>query len=216
MPEILLILIAAVVVVVLLVFLSGLRLVPNSRVGIVEKVFSRKGSVKEGFIALNGEAGYQPKVLRGGWHVLPPFQYRVHLAPLVTIPQGQIGYVFARDGSPLHPTQTLGDIVPAGKTFQDVETFLRNGGQRGPQREILREGTYAFNLAQFVILTEGGLYYLPISREEEATFKRMAALIQEREGFRPVVIKGTDDLVGVVTVHDGPSLGQGDIIAPTV
>jgi uncharacterized membrane protein YqiK len=30
------------------------------------------------------------------------------------------------------------------------------------------------------------------------------------------VIKGTDDLVGIVTVHDGPSLSQGEIICPTV
>ena len=35
-------------------------------------------------------------------------------------------------------------------------------------------------------------------------------------GFRPVVIKDTDDLVGIVTVHDGPSLPQGEIIAPMV
>src|SRR5258708_8013292 len=215
MPEILLILIAAVVVIGVVIFLSGLRLVPNSRVGIVEKIFANKGSVKEGFIALNNEAGYQPKVLRGGWHIRAPFQYRVHLAPLVTIPQGQIGYVFARDGVPMHPTQTLGAVIPEGKTFQDTDAFLRHGGQRGPQREILREGTYAINLAQFVVLTQAGLYFLPIGQGEEATFKRMGAQIQEREGFTPIVIKGTDDVVGVVTVHDGPSLEQGDIIAAT-
>ena len=46
-------------------------------------------------------------MLRGGWHVLMPFQYRIHKMPLVTIPQGKIGYVFARDGQPLPPTQTL-------------------------------------------------------------------------------------------------------------
>jgi uncharacterized membrane protein YqiK len=210
-------LIVAVIVVVALFLLSGLKFVPNNRVGIIEKRWSlNKGSVKDGFIALNKEAGYQPKVLRGGAHWLMPFQYRIHLAPLVTIPQGQIGYVFARDGQPLHPTQTLGKVVPEAHTFQDVEAYLKHGGQRGPQREILREGTYAINLAQFIILTEGGLYYLPISREEDATFKRMSALIAEREGYRPVIIKGADDLLGIVTVHDGPSLEQDDIIAPTV
>src|SRR5215813_4156686 len=121
-----LILVVVLLILIGLALLSFVRIIPNNRVGIVEKVFSSKGSVKEGFIALNGEAGYQPKVLRGGWHLLPPFQYRVHLAPLVTIPQGQIGYVFARDGSPLHPTQTLGDIVPEAHTFQDVTAFLKN------------------------------------------------------------------------------------------
>ena len=38
-----------------------------------------------------------------------PFQYRLHKMPLVTIPQGKIGYVFARDGQPLPPTQTLAE-----------------------------------------------------------------------------------------------------------
>jgi uncharacterized membrane protein YqiK len=196
---------------------AGIRYVPNNRVGIVEKRFALKGSVKaDSFIALNREAGYQPNVLRGGLTWLMPIQYKVHLVPLVTIPQGQIGYVFARDGIPLAPTQALGSVVPEGKTFQDVEGFLKNGGQRGPQREILREGTYALNLVLFVVFTEDGLYYLPISREEEAVFKRMGGLLRERDAFRPVVIKGSDDKIGIVTVHDGPALEQDEIIAPAV
>ena len=40
--------------------------IPNNAVGIVEKLFSSKGSVAQGIIARNGEAGYQPWVLRGG------------------------------------------------------------------------------------------------------------------------------------------------------
>ncbi len=201
----------------LLVVLSTIKIIPNNRVGLVEKRFAQKGSVKsDSFIALNKEAGYQPNLLRGGIHFLIPFQYRVHLMPLVTIPQGQIGYVFARDGQPLAPTQTLGMVIPAAKTFQEVDSFLRHSGERGQQREILREGTYALNLAQFVVLTDNGTYYLPIGREEETTFKRMSSLIRERGGFEPIIIRGADNSVGVVTVHDGPSLGQGEIIAPTV
>src|SRR6476620_6709514 len=128
------------------------RYIPNDRVGIVERLWSPSGSVKTGLIALNDEAGFQPDLLRGGWHVLMPFQYRIHKMPLVTIPQGRIGYVFARDGQPLPPTQTLAQNV-AASDFQDVAAFLAAGGQRGPQRKILREGTYALNLVQFVVIT---------------------------------------------------------------
>ena len=67
------------------------RYIPNDRVGIVEKLWSPSGSVTHGIIALNGEAGFQPELLRGGWHVMMPFQYRLHQMPLVTIPQGKIG-----------------------------------------------------------------------------------------------------------------------------
>src|SRR5215472_382090 len=202
-----------VVIVVLLV--KTFRYIPNNRVGIVEKRFSIRGSVKNGFIALNGEAGFQPEVLRGGWHVLMPFQYRIHMAPLVTIPQGHLGYVFARDGLPLQPSQALGANTTA-KDFQDVRQFLNSGGQRGPQRRILREGTYAINLAQFAVITQDGVKYLPLNRDEVEIFRRMADVITHRRGFQPVVIKDADDLVGIITVHDGPSLPQGELIAPTV
>lgn len=199
-----------------LILLSGLRFIPNTRVGIVEKRWSlRKGSVKTGLIALNGEAGFQPKVLRGGLHYLAPLQYTIHAMPLLTIPQGKIGYIFARDGQPLDPTQVLASNASV-QDFQDVEAFLRDGGQRGPQRRILREGTYAINLMQFIVITEERVYSLPLSKEEAAIIHQMAGFITERQGFRPVVIKDTDDLVGIVTVHDGPSLVQGEIIASIV
>jgi uncharacterized membrane protein YqiK len=202
--------------IILLVLLSKtIRYIPNNRVGIVEKLISGKGSVEKGFIALSGEAGFQPEVLRGGWHLFMPFMYRIHKMPLVTIPQGKIGYVFARDGQDLPATQSLASNVKANN-FQDIRIFLQNGGQKGPQRQILREGTYAINLAQFVVLTEDTMYYLPLDRSELDTFQKMSAIIAERGGFRPIIIRGADDVVGVVTVHDGPSLSQGEIIAPTV
>ncbi|MBV6395325.1 MAG: hypothetical protein HFACDABA_00900 [Anaerolineales bacterium] len=200
--------------VVLLFGLMGIRFIPNNRIGLVEKRFGMR-SLKSGLIALGGEAGYQPRVLRGGLHWLMPIQYAVHIAPLVTITQGKIGYVFARDGKPLAPAQVLASNTTADD-FQDVIKFLQAGGQRGPQRLILREGTYAINLVQFVVITEERVYSLPLSREEQEVVIRMAEVIKERGGFRPVIIKDTDDKIGIATVHDGPSLAQGEIIAPVV
>lgn len=214
------IIIGVVVTLIALVFLLwviGIRIIPNDKVAIVEKWWSSKGSLKEQIIALNGEAGYQPEVLRGGLHFLTPLLYKVHIVPLVTIPQGKIAYVFARDGMPLEPTQTLGTIIYECNNFQNVRAFLSNGGQKGPQRGIVREGTYAFNLAQFVIITENKTYYLPMgNKSEQDSILEMSRIITERKGFEPVIIEGVSDLVGIVTVHDGPSLGKDNIICPTV
>lgn len=204
----------ALAIIFLLILLTGIRFIPNNRIGIVEKRFGRK-SVKGNFIALHGEAGYQPDVLRGGLHYLMPIQYRVHVVPLVTIPQGKIGYVFARDGQPLSAMQVLASNTTANN-FQDVTHFLTNGGQRGPQRQILREGTYAINLAQFVVITEERVYFLSMSKDDQGVIENMTAIINNRKGFTPVVIKDSDDLIGIVTVHDGPSLPAGEIIAPVV
>jgi uncharacterized membrane protein YqiK len=199
----------------ILFYLLGVRYIANDRVGIVEKNWSLKGSVKSGLIALNGEAGFQPGVLRGGLHWLMPLQFTVHVEPLVTVPQGKIGYLFARDGRVLEPGQALGSNLEASD-FTDAAGFLRAGGQRGPQRKILREGTYAINLAQFVVITEDRLYFLPLNRGEDKTFVGMAQLIAERRGFEPVVVMGAEDRIGVVTVHDGPALLGAEIIAPLV
>ncbi len=200
---------------VALYLFGSIRFIPNSKVGIVEKRFSPRGSIKSGIIALRGEAGFQPHVLRGGVHFLPMFVYSVHIQPLVTIGQGHLGYLFARDGQQLPNNQTLASNVDADD-FQDVEAFLRKGGQRGPQRKLLREGTYAINLAQFAVITERGVFYHQLQKEEEKVFAAMAQLLNERWGFVPIVIQGADDAIGVVTVHDGPSLPDGEIIAPTI
>lgn len=196
----------------------GIRIIPSDCVGIVEKWWSFKGSIKNGgIIALNGESGFQPEVLRGGFHLKTPLMYKIYVQPLITIPQGKIGYVFARDGEPLEPSQTLGKIIKEGSNFQNVNGFITNGGQKGPQRGILREGTYAFNLAQFIILTEDKTYYLPMGdKSEAASISEMTSMLKGRDGFNPVVIKDTTDSIGVVTVHDGKTLPEGTIIAPSV
>ncbi|MET3612521.1 putative membrane protein YqiK [Rhizobium aquaticum] len=210
------VIILAVVAALVLLRLSGaVRYMPNDRIGIPEKLWSFGGSIDGGFIALNGEAGYQPDIIRGGLHFFVPFQYSLHTANLVTIPQGQIGYVFARDGKALPPTQTLACNTEADD-FQDTRAFLLKGGQKGPQRKILREGTYAINLAQFVVLTEQRTYAINLSTSEATLFDEMKHLIAERSGFQPVVIKDSEDLIGIVTIHDGPALADGEIIAPTV
>lgn len=215
--DILIILLSTLIGVLIVLKLVGLRIIPNNKIAIVEKWWSPKGSLNEQIIALNGEAGFQPQIIRGGIHFLTPLMYKVHICPLVTVPQGQIAYVFARDGKPLEPIQTLSKVVPEGNNFQNTRDFLLNGGQKGPQRGIIREGTYAFNLAQFIIITEDKIYYLPMgTRSEETTITKMAELLKERDGFRPIVIKGNDDKVGIVTVHDGLSLNREDIIAPSV
>lgn len=199
----------------LVLWAVGLKVIPADRIGVVEKWWSTKGSLDKAIIALNGEAGYQPGILRGGIHFRTPLVYRTWTMPLVTIPQGQIGYVFARDGQPLENGQTLGRVAPGN--FQSVQEFLAGGGQKGPQRGIVREGTYAFNLAQFAVITASGIYYKQMGNEaEKAAIAAMKTHLDSVGGFAPVVIRDKEDLCGIVTVHDGPTLPSGEIIAPEV
>ncbi|BCJ98712.1 SPFH domain-containing protein [Anaerocolumna chitinilytica] len=216
------IVLGAILVFYLLIFvILGLRVISSDQVAVVEKWWSFKGSLKDSIIALNGEAGYAPMLLRGGIHFKTALMYKIHKYPLITIPQGQIAYIFARDGKPLEPTQTLGKVIPEANNFQDVTGFLKNGGQRGPQRGILREGTYAINLAQFIVITPTDIKAVfNSSKSERMELVTMQKTLLDRNAFSPVIIMGqgaeASDVMGIVTVHDGPSLQEGEIIAPYV
>ncbi len=188
-------LILGVLGVMLLCELLGMRFIPNSRIGLVEKLWSPSGSVAEGqIIAMNGEAGFQVDLLRGGLHFgLWRWQYRIHKVSLVTVPQGKIGYVYARDGEPLTPSQTLARVANCNN-FQDARAFLDESsssgrGQRGRQRAILREGMYAINLALFVVITEDVVYRLDLRGQRDlevlVTWQKE---LRRLDGFRPVVI----------------------------
>src|ERR1700744_1392355 len=209
---------AVVVIVYTLLRMANIvRYIPNNQVGIVEKLWAARGSIKSGFIALHGEAGFQPGLLRGGIHFFFPFTYRIHKSDLVTVGQGKIAYVSARDGAPLAPSQVLAaNDTPERSEFQDVRQFLLNGGQKGPQRKILREGTYAINTTQFAIITDERVYGHALSAQEREVLDNMRQTIADRDGFAPVILAADHDLVGIVTVHDGPSLPSGEIIAPEV
>src|SRR6202046_3714243 len=207
----------AIVILILIRMANVFRYIPNNQVGIVEKMWAPKGSIKSGFIALHGEAGFEPEILRGGVHVFFPFTYRIHKSDLVTVGQGKIAYVFARDGASLGASQVLAANDTEEKSdFQDARKFLVSGGQKGPQRKVLREGTYAINTTQFAIITDERVYGHALSQQERSVLDGMQLTISERWGFTPVILAADQDLVGIVTVHDGPSLPPGEIIAPEV
>ncbi len=214
--------VGALILLYLIIFkILGLRVIGSNEVAVIEKWWSVHGSLKDSIIALNGEAGYSPDLLRGGIHFKSALMYKIHKYPLITIPQGQIAYVFAKDGIPLAPMQTLGKVVAEANNFQNVRGFLQNGGQKGPQRGILREGTYAINLAQFIVITPTDIKAIFAgSKQEKVEIESMQQTLKARNAFSPVVIMGSgnqeSDVMGIVTVHDGPPLQQGEIIASSV
>ena len=212
---------AGLLALLLFLYISGVvRYIPNQRIGVVEKLWSARGSVRSGLLALAGEAGFQPELRRGGFHFFAPFQYRVHIHPMVSVTQGKIGYVFARDGIDLAAGQTLASNEQVSD-FPDVRAFLAGGGQKGPQRKVLREGTHVINPALFVVMTEEATYAMNMDAHERSYYERMRAVLDERSAFAPVVIKEQSgrhesDQLAVVTVQDGPALSRDELLAPDV
>ena len=243
LSEVAIIIIALPLALWLATWFLGLRYIPHSSVGVIEKFWSNRGSLQEGrIVAGNGEAGFQTRLLRGGAHWgYFPWQYRVHRQPLVAVSEGKLGYVYARDGHPLQPTQTLGQVVECNH-FQDAQAFLASGGQRGRQRLILREGVYAINTALFVVITEDNVFSGPVREREQTKYNEWQEQLAGIRAFDPVVIgygsyvdarelqgsardertiSAQDDMqllpsdnIGIVSVQDGPTVGAGEIIAP--
>ena len=174
-------------------FVLGLVIINERQVGVVIKKLSRRRLPPGQLVALNGEAGYQADTLSPGWHIWKwPWVYQVIKAPVVVIPQGEIGLIVAADGAPIPPERILGRIVSCDN-FQDARKFLVKGGEKGRQLGILTAGTYRINRALFNVITaddavEGGM------APDQLTLYRVAA-----------------DQVGVVTTLDGTPIEQGEI-----
>ncbi len=140
----------------LLLRLLGMVIIPNNGAGLVNKKFGLGGkntTLPDGkIIALEGEAGLQADTLAPGLHFwLWPWQYSVSVVPFVTIKEGQIGVVEARDGVPLSDGRVLARQVDCD-SFQNARAFLQNGGQRGPQIAVIPPGTYRINTSLFTVV----------------------------------------------------------------
>ncbi|MBX2805700.1 MAG: hypothetical protein KTR19_07000 [Hyphomicrobiales bacterium] len=101
-------------------------------------------------IATDGEKGPQARILSPGFHIEPLINvlYTVDASkPELSVPQGKVGILIAKDGAPLRFGQTFGDpFAPElGNEMLDAEKFLTRGGQRGPQLSVLTPGRYRLN-----------------------------------------------------------------------
>src|SRR5204862_6055635 len=90
---------------------ASTRVIREDESGLVIKRYGRplpSGQI----IALNGEAGYQARLLPPGWHVgLWRFRYKVVRVPLVVIQPGEIAVVVAADGEAIPPDRVRGRAV---------------------------------------------------------------------------------------------------------
>ncbi len=139
----------------------GVVIVPQDSIGIVNKkfvIFGANRTLPDGdIIALKGEAGFQADTLAPGLHfLLWPWPYEITRQKFISIEEGEIGVVEARDGKALAGGRVLARSVECD-SFQSARAFLSNGGERGPQMAIIPPGTYRINTALFLVTAEKAL-----------------------------------------------------------
>ena len=94
------------------------------------------------FIKQGGVKGIQLRTLPPGKWAIHPYLFRVSIAKAAMIPTGKVGVLTSADGSQLAQGRLFGQAVKGHKNFQDAESFIYNGGQKGAQVEVLSPGTY--------------------------------------------------------------------------
>ena len=121
----------------------------------------------EQFISSGGQKGPQVEILTPGTYriltnsldiddqnVMKPGLFTVRLFDATLISENQIGLVEALDGAPLDPRDYVATPIEGHDNFQDCNEFIRSGGQRGPQKDILLPGTYYINPLVFKVILE--------------------------------------------------------------
>jgi uncharacterized membrane protein YqiK len=120
----------------------------------------------EQFIYAGGQRGPQVEILTPGTYRIliasntqeagriNPGLFTVELFRAVVINENQVGLVDALDGTPLNPRDYVAAPVDGHSNFQNGDNFIKRGGQRGPQKDLLLPGTYYINPLLFKVIPE--------------------------------------------------------------
>ncbi len=144
----------------------------------------------EAFILNGGQKGPQIEILLPGTYRINTDLFHVEIREATIIPSGKVGLVTALDGVPLPETEYVAKAVPGHNDFQDASQFLLSGGQRGPQYDVLKPGTYYINPLMFeiqlddVAVVERGQVAVVVSNvgEEPPQVRQIVEETARREG----------------------------------
>jgi uncharacterized membrane protein YqiK len=192
-----LILAAEALVLAAIIVITSTRIIGENQAGLVIKRYGPQ--LPSGrIIALDGEAGYQARLLPPGWHVaMWWWRFKVVKVPVVVVQPGEISLVVAADGAAIPSERVLARAV-ACDNFQDADAFLRGGGERGRQIAFLTAGTYRINPALFDVVT-------PRNAQAHGTSPDDLEVQQM-----------SSDRVGIITMLDGRPIPTGDMAGPMV
>ena len=104
------------------------------------------------FIQNGGQKGPQIQFLPPGYYRVNTIMFRVQKLPITKIPGGKIGLVEATDGARIPEGRLLAVRVQGHSNFFDGEAFIRNGGEKGRQLDVLMPGVYRLNPMLFKVI----------------------------------------------------------------
>lgn len=114
------------------------------------------------FLRGGGQKGRQSAILTTGYYRINPILFQIIPdIPMKKIDSNKIGIITVLDGAPMPVGQMASKIVPGHDGFQNPDKFIRNGGCRGLQEQIILAGNYNVN-PWFAEIEEADLVEVPI------------------------------------------------------
>lgn len=148
------------------VTMDPFTVVPEGKIGIVlandghplptghllgRKVESDNFQNAQAFLENGGQKGRQTRILTSGTYRINKLAFVVSIADTTMINENMVGIVTSLDGEPIRQGQIAGELIYNHNNFQDVDTFLGNGGNRGLQPQVILAGNYFINPWAFQI-----------------------------------------------------------------
>jgi uncharacterized membrane protein YqiK len=99
----------------------------------------------EKFILNNGQRGRQISYITAGSYRINTMLFQVSITEMVRIQESMVGIVTTLDGRPIEAGQIAGNEIEGHNNFQDFDTFLEKGGNRGLQPQVILAGSYNLN-----------------------------------------------------------------------
>jgi hypothetical protein len=133
--------------------------VAADQVGHLKRIYAFEELPPGRVVALAGQKGPQARILGPGFHFIPLVRvlYDFEEYPTIQVPEGYYGQITAVDGAPMPSGMFMAPTIPDDRidVMLNAETFLTEGGYRGPQESVLKPGSYRLNRYLFdVTVTE--------------------------------------------------------------
>ena len=133
--------------------------IPEGKLGVVDardgapltdRVFGREVDCNayqdaRAFLMKGGQRGPQIAVIPPGTYRINTNLFSVKMVNVLEIAEGKVGIVTTQDGAPLKTGEIAGREVPGHELFQDGEAFVKNGGSKGLQSQVMLAGSYYLN-----------------------------------------------------------------------
>jgi uncharacterized membrane protein YqiK len=97
------------------------------------------------FLDNGGQKGRQTAYITAGTYRINTYAFTITVTDMVIIHENMVGIVTTLDGKPIENGQIAGKYIEEHNNFQDFDTFLKNGGNRGLQPTIILAGSYNIN-----------------------------------------------------------------------